>query len=246
MMIKPAIRQLIPAAPQHWSQLPHGHWLRQQVSQALAPHCSKIFGYHLARVGALAADLALPDLRVKHQFNLHTQAPAEVITDLHHWPFAEHSLDAVLLINQLEFDTDPHQLLREATHSLIADGYLLLVGMNPFSPALLTGIWPGRIDSYPWNGRYFTRARVSDWLALLNYELIASEYIAPSLLIDALAKPSAGLLHLSRMLPLVGSMYLLVARKRHYPLTLVRQKRALKATHGASLPVANSRSAKFD
>ena len=246
MMTKPAIRQLIPMAPQHWSQMPHGHWLRQQVSNALAPHCSKIFGYHLARVGALAADLALPELRVKHQFSLQTSAPAEFITDLHHWPFAEHSLDAVLMINQLEFDADPHQLLREATHSLIADGYLLLVGMNPLSPALLTGIWPGRIDSYPWNGRYFTRARVSDWLALLNFELIASEYIAPSLLIDALPHASAGLLRLSRLLPLVGSMYLLVARNRHYPLTVVRQKRARKTTHGATLPVANSHTAKLD
>jgi SAM-dependent methyltransferase len=246
MMTKPAIGQLIPAAPQHWSQMPHGHWLREQVSRALAPHCSKIFGYHLARVGALAADMPLPELRVKHQFSLQTQAPAEVIIDLHHWPFAEHSLDAVLLINQLEFDADPHQLLREATHSLIADGYLMLVGMNPLSPALLTGIWPGRIDSYPWNGRYFTRARVSDWLALLNYELIASEYIAPSLMIDALPNPSTGLLRISSVVPMLGSMYVLVARKRRYPLTVVRHKRAIKAAHGASLPVANSHGIKFD
>jgi hypothetical protein len=34
-------------------------------------------------------------------------------------------------------------------------------------------------------------------------------------------------------------MYLLVARKRHYPLTMVRQKRWLKAPQGAGLPVAN-------
>lgn len=246
MMTKPAIRQLIPSPPQHWSQLPHGHWLRQQVSQALAPHCSKIFGYHLARVGPLAADLALPELRVKHQFSLQSQAPAEVITDLHHWPFAEHSLDAVLLVNQLEFDADPHQLLREATHSLIADGYLLLVGMNPLSPALLTGIWPGRIDSYPWNGRYFTRARVIDWLALLNYQLIAAEYLAPSLLIDAFATPTTGLQRISRIAPQLGSMYLLVARKRQYPLTLIRQKRAVKTPQGASLPLANSHSTGLD
>lgn len=239
MFTKPALRQSIPSAPQAWSQLPHGHWLRHQVSQALAPHCGKIFGYHLARVGALAAELSLPELRVQHQLNLQSQAPAEVIIDLNHWPFAELSLDAVLMVNQLEFNVDPHQLLREATHSLIADGYLLLVGMNPLSPALLTGIWPGRIDSYPWNGRYFTRARIHDWLALLNYDVISSEYIAPSLLIDALARPSAGVARLSHLLPALGCMYLVVARKRHYPLTLMRPKRLVKASHGATLPVAN-------
>jgi SAM-dependent methyltransferase len=239
MMIKPALRELTVPAPKQWSDLPHGHWLRDQVSRALAPHCAKIFGYHLARVGALAADLALPELRVNHQFSLQAQAPAEVITDLHHWPFAEHTLDAIVMINQLEYDTDPHQLLREASHSLIADGYFVLVGMNPLSPALWTGMWPGRITSYPWHGRYFSRARVSDWLALLNFELISSEYIAPSLLIDALPNPTSGLSWLSRALPMVGSMYLLVARKRHYPLTMVRQKRWLKAPQGAGLPVAN-------
>jgi len=135
MMLMPARRASATAAPTSWSQLPHGEWLKEELSHALAPHCAKIFGYYLARVGHLSKSLEMPELRVRHQFSAAKTEGADIQTDLEYWPFAEGVLDGVMMIGQLEFERDPHQVLREISRSLIADGHLILAGFNPLSPA---------------------------------------------------------------------------------------------------------------
>lgn len=239
MMLKPALGEKSVKAPQSWQQLPHGRWLQQQVEGVLTPHCGKLFGYHLARVGQLSAQLELPKLHIKHQFSLAARGQVDVYAEAEYLPFAEASLDAVLMVGQLEFERDPHQVLREIARSLIADGYLLLAGFNPLSPARLTGLWPGQGERYPWCGRYFTRARVLDWLALLNFEVVETGYLAPGMLIESLTPPERGLAALTRAIPQLGSMYFMVARKRQFPLTLVRYRKKQQHRLNNALPLAN-------
>lgn len=227
-MLMPARQEVAAAAPSSWLELPHGGWLQAQLSQALAPHCAKVFGYYLARVGHLAHELELNELRVRHQFSATRSGAGDIHTDFEYWPFAEGVLDAVVMVGQLEFERDPHQVLREMSRSLIADGHLILAGLNPLCPARWVGFWPPHLQQLPWRGRYFSRARVCDWLNLLNFEIVASGYTAPSLLLARTPSPSFGLSHLSQVLPAVGSWYYLVAKKREYPLTSVRLKRPSK------------------
>ncbi|WP_417656880.1 methyltransferase domain-containing protein [Pseudidiomarina aestuarii] len=237
-MLKPALSESSAKAPTSWQQLAHGEWLRQQVCHVMAPFSDRIFGYHMARVGHLAKAVDLPDIRVKHQFSVAPQGQVDVRAEPTQWPFAEHALDAILQVGQLEFERDPHQFLRELTHSLIADGYLLYVGFNPLSPALLTGFWPSHLRQAPWSGRYFTKARIRDWLSLLNFEVVEHGYFAPTLLIEKLDPPDRGMQSLFKLLPKCGAMYYIVARKREYPLTLVKTRKQSKARI-ATLPVAN-------
>jgi SAM-dependent methyltransferase len=191
----------------------------------------------LVHVGQLSQQLNLPDLRVRHQFSAATRGTADVITDLEYWPFAERSLDAILLTAKLEFERDPHQVLREMSRSLVNDGHLIIAGFNPFSFAMLTGFWPGQGQRYPWQGRYFSKMRVHDWLALLNFEIISSDYIAPSLLIEKLQPADRGLRKLYSWLPQVGSMYYIIARKREFPLTTIRWSKRVK-TSMQTMPLA--------
>ncbi|RUO70028.1 methyltransferase domain-containing protein [Pseudidiomarina salinarum] len=239
MMLKPALGEKSVKAPHSWQQLPHGNWLRQHVEAVLTPHCGKLFGYHLARIGQLSGQLQLPKLHIKHQFSLASSGQVDVYAEPEYLPFAEASLDAVLMVAQLEFERDPHQVLREVARSLIADGYLLLAGFNPLCPALLTGFWPTQVDRYPWRGRYFTKARMLDWLALLNFEVVETGYLAPSLLIESLTPADRGLATLARGIPQLGSMYFMVARKRQFPLTLVRYRKKQQHRLNNALPLAN-------
>lgn len=238
MMLMPARQDVAAEAPSNWQQLPHGRWLQEQLSQALTPHCAKVFGYYLARVGHLAQDLELGELRVRHQFSAARYGCGDIHTDFEYWPFAEGVLDAIVMIGQLEFERDPHQVLREMSRSLIADGHLILAGFNPFCPARLVGVWPSKMNELPWRGRYFSLARVSDWLNLLNFEIVASGYAAPSLLLATTRSASIGLSHVAQVVPAVGCMYYMVAKKREYPLTVVRSKRHVK-TQIRAVPVAN-------
>jgi len=238
MMLKPAQRERAALAPQSWQQLPHGEWLQEQLGAALAASCAKVFGYYLARVGHLAKELDLPNLRVQHQFSAAAQGAVDVRTQLEYWPFGEAALDAILMVGQLEFERDPHQVLREMSRSLIADGHLIIAGFNPLSPAVLTGLWPNNTKRVPWSGRYFSKARISDWLALLNFEVIASGYVGATMMWSGTARPDLGLARASRMVPQLSSMYYIVARKREFPLTVVRVRKRVKARVN-SLPVAN-------
>lgn len=237
-MLMPARRASATAAPTSWSQLPHGEWLKEELRDALAPHCAKIFGYYLVRVGHLAKSMEMPDLRVRHQFSAASVGEADIQTDFEYWPFAEGVLDGVMMIGQLEFERDPHQVLRELSRSLIADGHLILAGFNPLSPATMTGLWPSNMSKPPWSGRYFSKARINDWLSLLNFEIVGSGYVAPTMLIPKTASANFGLKHVSRFIPQVGAMYYVVARKREFPLTVVRNKQRAKPQVNA-LPLAN-------
>ncbi len=227
-----------PLAPERWSQLPHGEWLAEQLGLALTPHLAKVFGYYLVHVGQLSQQLNLPDIRVRHQFSAASSGTADVLTDLEYWPFAEYSLDAIMLVAKLEFERDPHQVLREMSRSLTNDGYLILAGFNPLSPAMLTGMWPGNARRHPWQGRYFSKMRIHDWLALLNFEVVSSDYIAPSWLSEKLQPADRGLRTLSSWVPQVGAMYYIIARKREYPLTTIRVSNRVKARMH-SMPVAH-------
>lgn len=238
MILRPARRESAAKAPVGWADLPHGVWLKQQLADALKPYSAKIFGYYLARVGHLSRELELPELRVSHQFSTSKSGPSDVLTDPEFWPFAEHALDAVILAGQLEFERDPHQVLREVSRSLIADGHIVIACFNPLSPSLFTGLWPSHLNKPPWSGRYFSRARICDWLSLLNFEVIGSGYVAPSLLVQQLQKPDFGLATIAKLIPQLSSMFYIVARKREFPLTVVRVRKRLKPQM-SGLPVAN-------
>lgn len=239
MLLKPALLEHTHQPPSQWTQLAHGEWLLKQANQALKPVWPKLFGYHLASYGALAGALTSTESHIKHRCCVGPES-TQVIAKGSEWPFAEHSLDAIVSAVMLEYETDPHQVLRDLTHSLIADGHLVLLGMNPLSPAILPGVWPAGRRAYPWAGRYFTRARVLDWLALLNYEVTDTRYFAPTWMWSKQEPPGWGMTRLSEWLPGTQSMYLIVARKREYPLTPLKARKAAQQPKVRALQLANN------
>jgi SAM-dependent methyltransferase len=242
-MLKPALRDDVVAAPKSWRAFAHGEWLRGQVEATLAPYIERLYGYHFARVGALSAELTLPNSAIKHCFSVASQASphTQVCAQPVHLPFAEASIDAILLAGELEFARDPHQVLREISYSLIADGRLIYVGFNPLAWHHVQRLWPGRAKQYPWNGRWFMRSRVLDWLALLNFEVNETQYFAPSFLQQRWHWPEQLAAEVHKWLPQLGACYLIVARKREYPLTQVPDLSARKRVKQKlqTVPLAN-------
>lgn len=95
--------------------------------------------------------------------------PVDLAADPAWLPFEAGSIDAIVLLHQLEFHPRPHQVLREAAQVLAPEGHIVVVTFNPLSlwggRRLLSGRRGGRA---PWRGRYFSRLRLEDWLALLG------------------------------------------------------------------------------
>ena len=145
-------------------------------------------------------------------------------TDFEALPFAENSLDLLILPHSLELSPDPHATLREAERVLMPEGKLIICGFNPLS---LWGFKQKRSHLYkrlnfgelylPEAGEMITYRRLRDWLRLLNFEVEPGHFgcYRP-------AVRSAGMLHRfawldklgERYWSILGAVYFVVAVKR--------------------------------
>lgn len=232
--MKPAHTPQTFISPPAWAALPWGKQYQAALEQALSPWWPKVFGFHLLKIGALSAEIAIEDCTISHQVNVSPVVVpgAHVIAAPDQLPFAEKSVDACLLAHTLSYSSDPHRILREADRVLIDDGWLLLSGFNPISLLGVGKLIPGVRRRQPYCARMFTQMRVMDWLSLLNYEVMhhAAFSVTPR---------SEGQIAPEAYFSLFGCLTLIVARKRTIPLTVtpLRQKFSkppLRRTVGAT------------
>ena len=147
-----------------------------------------LFGFNALQMGFEQSNL-LRNSRIPNRLIASDHVPAN--GHLHcaddFLPFAEMSLDVLLLPHRLEFSARPHQTLREAARVLMPEGYVLMTGFNPWSAwgikALTKKIWykfkhwgkknPQTVLDYPWNARMIRLSRLKDWLSLLGLEVVS-------------------------------------------------------------------------
>jgi len=213
----------------NWFQSSLGRLLGQQESRCLERRLSSLFGYYLVQIGS--ADPMLDLLKfspAKNKLVLdQTHTGLSLRADPCYLPLATDSVDGVVMHHALDFSADPHRMLREVERILIPEGKLLIVGFNPWS------LWGGRRLLHlhgrqpPWSGHFFPVKRVSDWLLLLGFDLLAVDYLnfRPPLQNLAVMQRLAFLENLGgKVWPLLGGVYVLEAVKRTLTLTPIRQK----------------------
>lgn len=232
MWFKPArISQSLPA-PASWQEVPAGDWWQSSLAAALRAEWDWIFGEHLLQLGPLSEGLAGP-CRTREQYTVYPGTGADVQAELTALPFQQESADAVLAAHVLEYARDPHAVLREINRILRPDGRLLLAVANPVAPAQILRYWPGT-RSFPLTSRQFIRFRVQDWLDLMHYEVTARHWFAAGWWWPGMRR---SLLEQSgqKWLPWLSGGYVLVARKREWPLTptRLRQRQPVRVAPGA-------------
>ncbi|NOI66623.1 MULTISPECIES: class I SAM-dependent methyltransferase [unclassified Vibrio] len=213
--------------PHSWQQLKNGQWVSESIQMRLDEWCPKLFGYHMLKLGGLSCEIASSMCNIQHQVNVDIKNPLHnVIADSCNLPFLEKSFDVILLAHQLDYSNDPHCLLREIDRVMIDDGYLILTGFNPISLTGVNSLMPWRKNNLPWSGRMFTPNRIRDWLGLLNYQVIHSDQYAVlpwNHPVWTWAESGLG-----DCITPFGSLYFIVARKRTYPLKLIKPHWRLK------------------
>ena len=202
-------------APTQWEKLPWGLQSKLALEQELRPWLGKIFGFHLLKIGNLSTEINTEDCAISHQVNMAQQGDnLQVQANPLYLPFAEKSVDACLLAHTLNWCSDPHRLLREADRVLIDDGWLIISSYNPISLAGAGKLIPVLRKRPPFNSRMFTSMRLLDWLSLLNFEVMYRRGF------QVLPWHKQGGKMLSTHFPALGTMQVIVARKRTLPLTL--------------------------
>ncbi len=173
---------------QDWFETPPGRyllaWEQAQFDEAVVD----MFGYHALQLG-LPQVQGLRTNRMPHQWLALAKQPLEAapthhfISDFSALPFAENSLDLVLLPHALELNADPHATLREVERVLVPEGRVVICGLNPAS---LWGLRQRRARLYrhlgfgqlylPEAGEFIGYRRLRDWLRLLSFEVDSAHF----------------------------------------------------------------------
>lgn len=210
-----------------WLRTRLGRLLIRQERRLIAEALEDVFGFQLLQIGAWGENggfFEAARTQRKSTIASSPDADADLCCRTSQLAIASDSVDAVLLPHTLEFEGDPHAVLREVERILVGEGQLLILGFTP------TGAWALRHrlseEGFPPGlARLISERRLRDWLALLSFEVTASRrYLfrlplpprRPGTSVADSAAESRGLWP--------ASAYLLKARKRVYALTVVRPK----------------------
>ncbi len=240
-------------APTSWHELPSGNLILKHLNESLSSWWPTFFGYHLLKIGDLSTEISTHKSLIKSHIAVHSteavkknassmtkdqshnnhfsQEKVNVIADIDDLPFVQHSVDVCLLSHALEFTLDPHHVVREANRVLIPNGYMVITGYNPVSLAGLNKLTPYRNKNFPWNMNFFLPSRIKDWLILMGYEILSDD----RLLFNALnGEEKQGQMakkwqqFAKQYFTCLGSVYVIVAKKRRLPLTPIKPKWKLK------------------
>ncbi len=178
-------------------------WLQLDTPPAL-PH-----SYHL-----------IPELLLGNQIpgNVSVQTLPDLL------PIQSNSVSVVVLHHALELSNHPHHLLREVDRVLIEDGHIVIIGFNPRSPLGLASWLQKWSSTTPPCTNKISLPRLKDWLTLLSFEVCHQQ--------SALFRLPLGNIKLQRaitafdrwgeaLFPSLGNLYIIKARKRTIPMTLI-------------------------
>lgn len=226
-----------------WQASPQGRyvldWVQHHGDQAVVD----VFGFNAVQLGLNQLDLLAANripLRLKAGEGEGESGAVDLCCLLTELPLESQSIDLIVLPFVLDFDANPHQVLREIERVLRPEGQLVIMGFNPWS---WWGIWRQirralyasikRPSVFPWNGKYLSVPRLRDWLELLSFEVDRGDfgcYVPPCQSKNMLARLSFLELLGHRWWCFAGGTYLLRAVKRVKGMRLMPPWSALQSS----------------
>jgi SAM-dependent methyltransferase len=205
-----------------WMESPQGRYVLAWELQRHDVLVADIFGFNALQLGLPGVDYLRAN-RMPYRVVGAADGAVGLQTDLHHLPIASSSVDLVILAHVLEFDPNPHQILREVERVLVPEGSVIVTGFNPFS---LWGLQRRLLcrEIPPWRGGYISIPRLKDWFALLGIESRAGAFgcYVPAVTQEKWLRrfrfmEAAG----DRWWPIAGAVYIMQGIKRQHGMRLI-------------------------
>ena len=216
-----------------WFNSPLGKTVYAAELDQLQDILPGLFGYHILQYAYSSESNFLMSSRIAAKTMLFLDAAelkkdiTSVQTSAEELPIAADSIDVIVLPHILEYSKDAHKLLREMERVLIGDGHVVIIGINPLS---LWGLWHLFLcwwGDMPWSARLISIPRIKDWLSLLDFEVEKTKcfFFSPPLRNENLLKKFMPLERLGRYCwPILGGLYVVVAKKRVVPLNPIKMQ----------------------
>lgn len=159
---------------QRWlTSTPTGKTILNIEKQWVDQIITKWFGSYLLHFGEIGAGELCEQSRISRHAvispNLTSQTTICCAFD--ELPFASESVDCIILPHVLENTLDPLSILKEVERILIADGHVIILGFNPYSPSGLwriMGSWR-TMQSEPY---FYSSRQLKLWLFELGFEVV--------------------------------------------------------------------------
>lgn len=205
---------------------------RKLAGEALA----QVFGWQLLQIGLWGDDDGLiQEARTQRRSVLAwhgrraTAGVATIRSRTDSLAVASDSVDAVLLPHTLEYEPDPHEILREVGRVLSGEGHLIILGFRPLSSWGLRHLL-ARDGFPPGLERLIGEWRLRDWLKLLGLEIVDARRYLFTMPWGAAAPSSESFFERAgaHVWPMFAGGYMIKARKRVYTLTPVRPRWRLR------------------
>lgn len=210
-------------------------WYRQELGQELAKleekelsqQLSKLHGYHLLQLGSselpcgLKASPIIHKITANQEITLRTST-SEVQANYSSLPFASEQFEAVILPHILELELDPTALLEETWRVLAPEGYLIVLGFNPWSFWGIKHLMMYSSHMIPWHAHFHSAQEIKHSIKKLKGEIINLKYFfyRPPAENSNLLKNLTWLEQIMPwLLPALGGVYLLVAQKHVLAMT---------------------------
>lgn len=144
--------------------------------------------------------------------------------DFHELPIQSGSVDHVILPHTLEYLDNPRQLLSEACRIVKPEGYLYILGFNPYS---FWGLrrYLAKHKHIPWSGNFLKANTIKKWLELADFELQQQDMILfrPPFQRPSLYQKFKFLEWIGqKCFRALGGVYILQAKAKVIPLTPIR------------------------
>ncbi len=214
---------------EQWLASPFGRFLLRSEQIALEAGLEDVFGNQIVQVGHWGPPNAfLPLARLPRRGLIADPGyPGNCVSHAASLAIMSQSVDAVLLPHTLEFEPEPHEVLREVERVLTGEGHVLILGFEP------AGLWAARHRLTrggfpPGLRRLLSPWRLRDWLRLLGFDVLQTRRFLQTPPLQSLAAgPIARALESlgERLEGRFGSVYLVKAKKRVYTLTPIRPRR---------------------
>ena len=211
--------EMLAALMKEWFQTPQGHEVLKAERAIASPVISRLFGYHILQVGCCEEYSLIEDSPVGHKIMftpVWRPGARNAVANNEELPLASDSMDVVVVHHALDFTSDSHRLLREATRVLRPGGQMLIIGFNPYSNWGFWKLFKHKSD-IPWRGRFISKRRLSDWLQLLNLHIDSVDYGLhfPPVNYSRLLKRAQKIERLGRKIrsPLGGAYFLLCVKR---------------------------------
>jgi len=222
---------------QHWNQWLSQQFLGKSILDAESQQFQKLLQRHLGKHVIL--------LGVPHQYDLlhttsnipcqslvtplicHEKKSGLIEGDFREVPIQTGSIDLVMLPHTLEFVDNPRQLLAEACRIIKPEGLIVISGFNPVSTWGLRKLFTRNKKHMPWGANFIHAQKIKSWLKLAEFAMEKHEGVlfAPPVNHPSIYKKMNFLEKIgNKYFPMLGGVYILVARAKVIPLTPIRLK----------------------